>query len=254
MRGAGSTGQMQMQRAPGPSLAEVLNPETMILLLRQPGMLEKLAQYLPVRPPHAFLLNIQRIELSGSGDVIVMLRPPSMLKTLAPSCKASLDFSFSCWYARMACTERAWSRSCSTFLCFAPVLTMSGDCHHGPKFKQHFRCAMQSTCSVPDGCAVLQEEQRTEPDLADLAGSAQLHAQLRILGAALQTAQLDPAQFGLDARVRRDDPWPSMCGSAVSMITAVRGSYAGDDLHGLQHKFEGTSAEYCTLSRYSQGR
>lgn len=40
---------MQMQRAPGPSLAEVLNPETVIPLLRQPGMLEKLAQYLPVR-------------------------------------------------------------------------------------------------------------------------------------------------------------------------------------------------------------
>ena len=54
--------------------------------------------------------------------------------------------------------------------------------------------------------AALQEEQRTEADLADLAGSAQLHAQLRILGVALQTAQLDPAQFGLDARVRRAVP------------------------------------------------
>lgn len=208
MRGAGSNGQMQMQRAPGPSLAEVLNPETMILLLRQPGMLEKLAQYLPVRPPHAFLLNIQRLEMSGSADVIVMLQPARHAENAGtiPSCKASLDLSFSCWYARMACIERAWSRSCSTALCFAPVLTMSEDCRQEPMFKQHFRCAMQSTCSVPDGQAVLQEEQRTESDLADLAGSAQLHAQLRILGAALQTAQLDPAQFGLDARVRRNVP------------------------------------------------
>ena len=49
--------------------------------------------------------------------------------------------------------------------------------------------------------ALPQEEQRTEADLADLAESAQLHHQLRILGAALQTAQLDPAQFGLNATV-----------------------------------------------------
>ncbi len=49
--------------------------------------------------------------------------------------------------------------------------------------------------------AVMQEEQRTEADLADLAESAQLHHQLRILGGALQTAQLDPAQFGLNATV-----------------------------------------------------
>ena len=49
--------------------------------------------------------------------------------------------------------------------------------------------------------AVLQEEQRTDADLADLAESAQLHHQLRVLGAALQTAQLDPAQFGLNATV-----------------------------------------------------
>ena len=47
--GGASSSAMQMQRAPGPSLAEVLNPETIIPLLRQPGMLEKLAQYLPVR-------------------------------------------------------------------------------------------------------------------------------------------------------------------------------------------------------------
>ena len=48
MGGAGSAMQ-HSQRAPGPSLAEVLNPETIIPLLRQPGMLEQLAQYLPVR-------------------------------------------------------------------------------------------------------------------------------------------------------------------------------------------------------------
>lgn len=71
---------------------------------------------------------------------------------------------------------------------------MSRDCCQRPIFTQHF-------CY-----AALQEEQRTEADLADLAGSAQLHAQLRILGAALQTAQLDPAQFGLDAKVRRAIP------------------------------------------------
>ena len=48
--GGSSSSAMQMQRAPGPSLAEVLNPETIIPLLRQPGMLEKLEQYLPVIP------------------------------------------------------------------------------------------------------------------------------------------------------------------------------------------------------------
>lgn len=47
--GGGSSSAMQMQRAPGPSLAEVLNTETITPLLRQPGMLEKLAQFLPVR-------------------------------------------------------------------------------------------------------------------------------------------------------------------------------------------------------------
>ena len=50
----------------------------------------------------------------------------------------------------------------------------------------------------------MQEEQRTEADLADLAASTQLHHQLRILGAALQTAQIDPAHFGLHAKVRTD--------------------------------------------------
>ena len=39
-----------MEKAPGPSLAEVLNPETIIPLMRQPGMLEQLSQYLPVSP------------------------------------------------------------------------------------------------------------------------------------------------------------------------------------------------------------
>ncbi|CAK0773278.1 hypothetical protein CVIRNUC_004048 [Coccomyxa viridis] len=86
---AGGAG--HMEKAPGPSLAEVLNPETIIPLMRQPGMLEQLSQYLP-------------------------------------------------------------------------------------------------------------EEQRTEADLADLAASTQLHHQLRILGAALQTAQIDPAHFGLHAK------------------------------------------------------
>ena len=41
--GGGSGGAGQMQRAPGPSLAEVLNPETIIPLLRQPGMLEQVS-------------------------------------------------------------------------------------------------------------------------------------------------------------------------------------------------------------------
>ena len=45
---AGGAG--HMEKAPGPSLAEVLNPETIIPLMRQPGMLEQLSQYLPVRP------------------------------------------------------------------------------------------------------------------------------------------------------------------------------------------------------------
>lgn len=50
-------------------------------------------------------------------------------------------------------------------------------------------------------CAV-QEEHRNEAALMDLAASAQLRHQLSILGAALQTAQLDPSQFGLAPAVR----------------------------------------------------
>ena len=46
---AGGAG--HMEKAPGPNLAEVLNPETIIPLMRQPGMLEQLSQYLPVSPP-----------------------------------------------------------------------------------------------------------------------------------------------------------------------------------------------------------
>lgn len=44
-----SSGQVQMQRAPGPNLADVLTPEVIIPLLRQPGVLERLAPHLPVR-------------------------------------------------------------------------------------------------------------------------------------------------------------------------------------------------------------
>ena len=43
-----SSGQMQMQRAPGPTLADVLTPEVIIPLLRQRGVLERLAPHLPV--------------------------------------------------------------------------------------------------------------------------------------------------------------------------------------------------------------
>jgi hypothetical protein len=47
----------------------------------------------------------------------------------------------------------------------------------------------------------LQEEHRNEASLRELAGSPQLRHQLSILGAALQTGQLDPSQFGLAAMV-----------------------------------------------------
>ena len=50
--GGGGSGAGHMERAPGPSLAEVLNPETIIPLMQQPGMLEQLSQYLPVSPRH----------------------------------------------------------------------------------------------------------------------------------------------------------------------------------------------------------
>ncbi|CAL8470166.1 g9708 [Coccomyxa elongata] len=83
-----SSGRVQMQRAPGPSLADVLTPEVIIPLLHQPGVLERLAPYLP-------------------------------------------------------------------------------------------------------------EEHRNEAALMELAASAQLRHQLNVLGSALQTAQLDPSQFGL---------------------------------------------------------
>lgn len=63
---------------------------------------------------------------------------------------------------------------------------------------------------------MLQEEQQTEADLADLAESVQLHHQLRILGAALQTAQLDPAQFGLNAAVRLCMILITMAGACLS--------------------------------------
>ncbi|KAK9915613.1 hypothetical protein WJX75_001503 [Coccomyxa subellipsoidea] len=86
--GSISSGHMAMQRAPVPNLAEVLTPEVIIPLLRQPGVLERLAPHLP-------------------------------------------------------------------------------------------------------------EEHRNEAALMDLAASAQLRHQLSVLGAALQTAQLDPSQFGL---------------------------------------------------------
>lgn len=38
----------------------------------------------------------------------------------------------------------------------------------------------------------------------ELAASAQLRHQLNVLGSALQTAQLDPSQFGLTPNVRLD--------------------------------------------------
>lgn len=50
----------------------------------------------------------------------------------------------------------------------------------------------------------LQEEHRNEAALMELAASAQLRHQLNVLGSALQTAQLDPSQFGLSPNVRLD--------------------------------------------------
>ena len=48
--GGGNSGARHMEKAPGPNLAEVLNPETIIPLMQQPGVLEQLSQYLPVSP------------------------------------------------------------------------------------------------------------------------------------------------------------------------------------------------------------
>ena len=57
--GGGGTGRAgQMEKAPGPTLAEVLNPETIIPLMRQPGMLEQLSQYLPVSPPRSPTISL----------------------------------------------------------------------------------------------------------------------------------------------------------------------------------------------------
>ena len=84
------------------------------------------------------------------------------------------------------CLNLQWSRHCSP-----PQRDLQGASYRQLRLHKIF-------LSVT---ALLQEEQRTEEDLADLAASAQLHHQLRILGAALQTAQLDPAQFGLNATV-----------------------------------------------------
>jgi hypothetical protein len=39
---------MQVQRALGPSLADVLTPDLILPLLSEPGVLERLAPYLPV--------------------------------------------------------------------------------------------------------------------------------------------------------------------------------------------------------------
>lgn len=50
--GSISGGHVQMQRASGPSLADVLTPEVIIPLLREPGVLERLAHHLPVRQLH----------------------------------------------------------------------------------------------------------------------------------------------------------------------------------------------------------
>eukprot|EP00884_Botryococcus_braunii_P011396 jgi/Botrbrau1/20257/Bobra.31_1s0042.1 len=45
--GGNLSGVPTMMRAPGPTLAEVLKPEVMVLLLREEGMLERLAEFLP---------------------------------------------------------------------------------------------------------------------------------------------------------------------------------------------------------------
>lgn len=54
--GSGAGAAQQMQHAPGPSLAEVLTPEVLIPLVSEPGVLQRLAPHLPVRPP-AFSLR-----------------------------------------------------------------------------------------------------------------------------------------------------------------------------------------------------
>ncbi len=50
--GSISSGHVQMQRPPGPSLADVLTPDVFENLLREPGVLERLAPHLPVRDLH----------------------------------------------------------------------------------------------------------------------------------------------------------------------------------------------------------
>ena len=68
----------------------------------------------------------------------------------------------------------------------------------------------------------VQEEHRTEAGLLDLAASPQLQHQLSVLSMALQSAQLDPAQFGLKPTVSRVLlPW---------VVTQYQGGFPGTDI------------------------
>lgn len=64
---------------------------------------------------------------------------------------------------------------------------------------------LHNTSSVSrtySACGVQPEEHRTQEALEALVVSAQFRSQLDVFGAALQSGQLDLAQFGLQAEVR----------------------------------------------------
>jgi hypothetical protein len=72
-----------------------------------------------------------------------------------------------------------------------------------------------------------QEEHRNEAGLLDLAASAQLRHQLSLLSMALQTAQLDPAQFGLAPTVRHEQPAFCAANDGVACIVTVAWRWTG---------------------------
>jgi hypothetical protein len=64
----------------------------------------------------------------------------------------------------------------------------------------------------------LPEEQRSRQALLDLAHSPQFQQQLSTFSGALQTGQLDLAQFGLQAQVWGWGLWVLSCGSCLGLI------------------------------------
>ncbi|BDA44186.1 26S proteasome regulatory subunit RPN13 [Coccomyxa sp. Obi] len=93
-----SSGRVQMQRAPGPNLADVLTPEVIIPLLRQPGMLERLAPYLPEEHRNeAALMDLAasvqlRHQLSILGTALLTAQLDPSQFGLSPNGYTAADF------------------------------------------------------------------------------------------------------------------------------------------------------------------